>query len=74
MWRYCIQHQHILSEYGFIKCEYSNIIDNTVVEPAVITHSWSSQPPMRGQLVIPKMTFCIQMHLQCAATYIKRPL
>ena len=27
----CIQHQHIMSEYGFIKCEYINIIGNTVV-------------------------------------------
>ena len=35
----CMQHQHIMSEYGFIKCEYSNIIGNTVVNRTVSIHS-----------------------------------
>ena len=60
MWRYRIQHQHILSEYGLIKCEYSNISDNTVVNRTCCEHPFkirSSQPPMRGHLVIPKNIF-----------------
>ena len=38
MWTYCIQHQHIMSEYGFIKCEYSNIAGNTVVSRTYCEH------------------------------------
>ena len=38
MWRYCIQHQHVMSEYGFNKCEYSNITGNTVVSSTYCEH------------------------------------
>ena len=44
MWTYCIQHQHIMSEYSFIKCEYSNIIGNTVVSRTYCEHPLLGAP------------------------------
>ena len=35
---YCIQHQHIMSDDGFIKCEYINIIGKTVVNRTCCEH------------------------------------
>ena len=54
-----------MSEYGFIKCEYSNVIGNTVV---------NSEHPLLGAenhlceatWSFSKMTFSIQINLLCA--------
>ena len=76
MWRYCIQHQHIMSEYAFIKCEYSNIIGNTVVNKTCCEHALLGAANLLCEATwsFPKITFCILMNLLCAATYIKKSL
>ena len=62
--------QHIMSEYGFIKCKYSNIIGNTVVSRTCCEHplSGAANLPCEATWSFPKMAFCIQMNLLCAAT------
>ena len=71
-----ILHQHIMSQYDFKKCAYSNIIGNLVVSRNCCEHPLLGAANLLCEATwsFPKMTFCIQMNLLCAATYIKRPL
>ena len=70
MWRY------IISEYGFIKSEYSNVIGNTVVSRTYCEHPLLGAASLLCKATgsFPKIAFCMQMNLLCAATYIKSPL
>ena len=72
MWRYCIQHQHLVSEYGFTKCKYSNIIGNTVGSRAYCEHRLLGAANLLCEATwsFPKIVFYLQMNLLCAATYI----
>ena len=65
-----------MSEYGFIKCEYCNIIGNTVVSRTYCEHPLLGGANLlcKATWSFPKIAFCIQMNLICAATYIKRSL
>ena len=65
-----------MSEYGFTKCEYSNIIGNTVVSRTYCEHSLLGTANLLCEATwsFQRIAFCIQMNLLCAATYIKRPL
>ena len=65
-----------MSEYGFIKCEYSNIVGNTVVSRTYCEHPLlvAANLLREATLSFPKIVFCIQMNLLCAATYIKRSI
>ena len=65
-----------MTEYGFIKCEYSNIIGNTVVSRTYCEHPLLGAANLLCEATwsFPKFAFCIQMNLLCATTFIKRPL
>ena len=59
-----------MSEYGFTKCEYSNIIGNTEVSRTYCEHSLLGAANLLCEATwsFPKIAFCIQMNLLCEAT------
>ena len=59
----CIQHQHIMSEYGLINCEYSNTIGNTVVSRTYCEHPLLGAANLLCEAIwsFPKMQFVYRL-------------
>ena len=53
-----------MSEYGFIKCEYSNIIGNTVVSSTYCEHPLLGAANLLCEATwsFKKIAFCVQMN------------
>ena len=57
----------MMSEYGFIKCEYINIIDNTVVSRTYSEHPLLGAANLLCEATwpFPENAFCLQMNILC---------